>query len=191
GIDAFNPNDIESINVLKDASATAIYGSRAANGVIIVTTKKGKAGRAQITYDGSVTFEKINDLAPNFNAAEYAEYRRNAARAIPEDNSTRYTTLFPNPKEDFYYFGSDASAWESIAAGYSWVDKEGLIPEMRPTTPEEQAKWGVSEVPVYDPSRVPTTDWTDYVEQTGITQNHNVSASLGTEKVKAYISGGY
>lgn len=191
GLEAFNPNDIQSIEVLKDASATAIYGSRAANGVVLVTTKKGQAGRAQFNYNGSVTFERINDLSPNFNAAEYAKYRRDAARSIPKDNASHYRTPYPNPEQDFDYFGTDAAAWESIAAGYSWVDKEALIPQMRPTTPEEQAKWGVNEVPVYDPNKVRTTDWTDYVEQTGVMQNHNISATMGTEKLKAYISGGY
>lgn len=49
-----NPQDIESINILKDASATAIYGTRAANGVIVITTKRGSKGRARLTYSGSV-----------------------------------------------------------------------------------------------------------------------------------------
>lgn len=188
GIESFNPNDIESIEVLKDASASAIYGSRAANGVILVTTKKGKTGRAQINYNAAVTFERINDLSPNFNAAEYAEYRRDAAR------EAGYGTLYPDPNEDFAFFGGDASAWESIASGYTWAseaDKAARIPVMRPTTAEEQALWGVSEVPLYDGSKIPTTNWTDYVEQTGVTQNHNLSVSMGTEKVKAYVSGGY
>lgn len=191
GLEAFNPNDIESISVLKDASASAIYGSRAANGVVLVTTKRGQTGRAQITYDGSVAFERIHDLAPNFNAPEYAEYRRNAARAIPETSSEHYSTPYPNPEDDFRYFGYDPNAWESIAAGYTWVDKANRVPAMRPTTPEEQAMWGVSQVPVYDPSKVPTTDWTDFVERTGVMQTHNISATMGTDKIKAYVSGGY
>ena len=58
-----NPADIESISVLKDASATAIYGSRGANGVIIITTKKGKRNdRAQISYDGSIGWQKLNKM---------------------------------------------------------------------------------------------------------------------------------
>lgn len=189
GLESFNPNDIASIEILKDASAAAIYGSRGANGVVLVTTKKGRAGKSEITYDGAVTFERINDLAPNFNAAEFADYRRDAARAVTGDKG--YKTPFPNPQDDFIYFGGDPAAWESIAAGYSWVDKDNRIPQMRPTTPEEQALWGVSEVPVYDASRVPTTNWTDYVERTGLTQNHNISTRMGTDKLKAYISGGY
>ncbi|MBT1705611.1 SusC/RagA family TonB-linked outer membrane protein [Chryseosolibacter indicus] len=191
GIEAFNPNDIESIEVLKDASASAIYGSRAANGVILITTKKGKDGKAQVNYTGSVYFEKINDRMEMFNAGEYAEYRRNAYRAMPSNNTARYPTPFPNPADDKRILGVDPYAWESVAAGYTWLDKDNLVPAMRPTTPEEQALWGVAEVPVYDASRVPTTNWTDYVERTGITQDHNVSVSMGTEKLKTFFSAGY
>ena len=57
GIETINPHDIESIDVLKDASSTAIYGSRGANGVILVTTKRGKAGKLSLNYSGSVTLE--------------------------------------------------------------------------------------------------------------------------------------
>ena len=55
GVAGINPSDIESITILKDASAAAIYGSRAAGGVIVVTTKKGKSGKAQINYSGNVS----------------------------------------------------------------------------------------------------------------------------------------
>ncbi|MBT1711406.1 TonB-dependent receptor [Fulvivirgaceae bacterium PWU5] len=187
-IDMINPNDIESIEVLKDASASAIYGSRAANGVVLITTKKGKPGKTQITYSGSVYAEKINNLQEMFSAREYADYRRNAYRAVTGANN--YTTPYPNPKDDKRILGQDAFAWETIAAGYTWEDKDALIPAMRPTTAEEQAKWGVDEVPVYDPNNVRTTPWTDYVEQTGVTQDHNVSISMATDKIKTYFSAG-
>jgi TonB-dependent SusC/RagA subfamily outer membrane receptor len=59
GIDNINPGDIESIDVLKDASATAIYGSRGANGVVIITTKQGKAGKVTLNFDHSVTLENL------------------------------------------------------------------------------------------------------------------------------------
>ena len=55
---SINPNDIESFTVLKDASATAIYGSRASNGVIIVTTKKGKEGKPEINYNGTFSISQ-------------------------------------------------------------------------------------------------------------------------------------
>lgn len=186
GIEAFNPNDIESIEVLKDASASAIYGSRAANGVVLITTKKGREGKSQITYNGSVFFERIDNRQEMFNAAEYAEFRREAFRT-----TNSYSTPYPNPTDDHTILGADPHAWESIAAGYSWIDKNNLIPEMRPATAEEQARWGVNEVPVYDPGKVPTTNWTDYVEQTGITQDHTIGVNVGSQKVKAYFSVGY
>ncbi len=69
-----NPNDIESFTVLKDASATAIYGSRASNGVIIITTKKGRAGqRPTVTYNGDVTMSTIQKKYEVMNASEYKQ----------------------------------------------------------------------------------------------------------------------
>lgn len=70
GVD-INPNDIESMEILKDASATAIYGARGANGVIIITTKRGKAGKAQITYNGYVGLQKINNPFHMLNGKQY------------------------------------------------------------------------------------------------------------------------
>lgn len=70
---ALNPNDIESFTVLKDASATAIYGSRASNGVIIVTTKKGSTGKPQVGYSGQVSFGTPIKYVDVMNADEYRE----------------------------------------------------------------------------------------------------------------------
>ncbi|MFD1874469.1 SusC/RagA family TonB-linked outer membrane protein [Hymenobacter bucti] len=66
-----NPNDIESVTVLKDASATAIYGSRGANGVIVITTKKGKAGRAQVTYNVTAGVSKVANTLKVLSADQY------------------------------------------------------------------------------------------------------------------------
>lgn len=71
-IDYLNPSDIESLDVLKDAASAAIYGARAANGVILVTTKQGKAGKAQISYDGYYGVQNVYKRAPLLNAQEYA-----------------------------------------------------------------------------------------------------------------------
>lgn len=68
-----NPSDIESLDILKDASATAIYGARGANGVVILTTKKGKVGKAQITYDGSVTMHHVTRTIPMMDAYEFVK----------------------------------------------------------------------------------------------------------------------
>ena len=73
-----NPNDIETFTVLKDASATAIYGSRASNGVIIITTKKGSAGSApKVSYDGNVSFGKLRSKLDVMTGDEYREYVTN------------------------------------------------------------------------------------------------------------------
>src|SRR5690606_850720 len=56
----FNPNDVESVSILKDAAATGLYGSRAANGVVIITTRQGKAGKSRIEFSSAVGFNKAN-----------------------------------------------------------------------------------------------------------------------------------
>src|SRR6185369_9839663 len=76
GIENLNPGDIESIDVLKDASATAIYGSRGANGVVIVTTRQGKAGKVTLSFNSSVTIDELVDNQEMFNASDYITFRR-------------------------------------------------------------------------------------------------------------------
>ena len=72
-MDDVNPNDIESVSVLKDAAAASIYGTRAANGVILVTTKRGKSGKPTLTYNGYVGFQQAIHLPEHLSSAEYAE----------------------------------------------------------------------------------------------------------------------
>src|SRR5690606_39045758 len=78
-LNSFNPNDIESIEVLKDASATAIYGSRAANGVILITTKRGKEGRPVVQYSTSYALQKYNDAFDVLPLNEWMQVRNEAA----------------------------------------------------------------------------------------------------------------
>jgi TonB-dependent SusC/RagA subfamily outer membrane receptor len=165
GIDYLNPNDIETIDVLKDASATAIFGSRGANGVVIVTTKQGKAGRLQLGFNSSVTIETLEDRAPAMSAAQAIEFRRwayyysNPAVYPRGDN--------PNINSDKTIFAAsqDPDAWANISKGWA------------------SGKW--------DGSLVTTTDWKGLVSQTGLTQDHTISVSGGTNKIKAYASFGY
>ena len=79
-LNSFNPNDIESIEVLKDASSTAIYGARAANGVILITTKKGKEGDVRVDYSGSYSYQKYNDSYEVLNLQEWMQLRNDAAK---------------------------------------------------------------------------------------------------------------
>ena len=89
-----NPNDIETFTVLKDASATAIYGSRASNGVIIITTKKGSAGSApKVSYDGNVSFGKLRSKLDVMTGDEYREYVTNlyGEEKLPHELGTANT----------------------------------------------------------------------------------------------------
>lgn len=73
-LSGINPNDIESIEVLKDASATAIYGSRGANGVILITTKRGKAGKSTLEFDSYYGFQEVGNKLELLNGQQYAEF---------------------------------------------------------------------------------------------------------------------
>jgi TonB-linked SusC/RagA family outer membrane protein len=195
GINDFNPADIESVEILKDASATAIYGSRGANGVILVTMKKGKAGAPAVNYEGYVGFSKPLTTMDMFNGAEYAELRREAFRnnSKPDD----YTTPFPNPVQDYDLFKQDPYMWESVARGYEWADEANRIPRYRAVTEQERqqfAAYGMGSydsVPVYHANRVGSTNWPDLVLRTGIKQDHQVSVSGGSEKMRVTLSLGY
>ena len=80
-LETINPNDIESFSILKDASSAAIYGSRASNGVIIITTKKGKGSKPQVAYTGSVSVQSVDNRVPVMSASEMREFYYNAYAA--------------------------------------------------------------------------------------------------------------
>lgn len=73
-LSSINPSDIVSVEVLKDASATAIYGSRASNGVVLITTKRGEEGKPQVSYDGYFGWQRLPKTVDTMNLPEYAEY---------------------------------------------------------------------------------------------------------------------
>jgi TonB-linked SusC/RagA family outer membrane protein len=85
---SINPNDIESIDIAKDAAATSIYGSRAANGVVFITTKKGKSGKAKVSYDGWVGFSKAYGLPQELDAFQYTDFKNNAVNNNPGQLAT-------------------------------------------------------------------------------------------------------
>jgi len=107
-----NPSDIETIDVLKDAASAAIYGARAANGVILITTKQGKAGKLQINYDGYVGWQYLAKAADVLNAQEYVYSRKlrefNGGAAEPD-----WASKLPSDINQKLQNG-----WE----GYDWLD---------------------------------------------------------------------
>ncbi len=107
---SINPGDIESINILKDASATAIYGSRGANGVVIITTKQGKAGeRAKITYEGSVGVQSLRKKIDVLDAQNFARLR----------NESLYDQ---NPSKGRNQYLSDSEI-NALGHGTDWQDE--------------------------------------------------------------------
>ena len=109
GLNGLNPNDIESIDVLKDAASAAIYGARAANGVILVTTKQGKAGKIQLQYDGYVGWSNAYKVPGMVNAQQYMQLI-NETNFNTYGTATDWSSLVP------------ASILERVNSGWTGTD---------------------------------------------------------------------
>ena len=166
GIESINPRDIESVDILKDASATAIYGSRGANGVVIITTKGGQPGRFSLNYSGSVTTSTIVDRSKSMTPSEFINFRRWAAYNL--DPETYAHPNSPTRENDMMIFDSPLDGQTS---------RDNVM-----------RGWATGS---WDPSAVLDYDWTDLYTRTGVTQEHTLSASGGSEKMNAYASFGY
>ncbi|WP_373193836.1 SusC/RagA family TonB-linked outer membrane protein, partial [Phocaeicola vulgatus] len=187
-----NPNDIESMEILKDASATAIYGSRGANGVILITTKKGKTGKVTINYDGTVSFSKIHSMTDWMNSGELIDWNRQA-----NVNAGAYTGKYGNAPDpdidgDAYFGGVSQYPYLRPVFNAAFQFNADGTPVLRDATQYEKEVLGYADrVPVYNSANIPTTPWTDYVTRTSLTHNHQISLSAGTEKSKLYMSLAY
>lgn len=136
---SINPNDIESIEILKDASATAIYGSRGANGVVIITTKRGREGRNSISFDTYYSMQEIANKVEVLNAAEFADFVNDAklnANATPVyvnpknlgEGTDWQNELFrkaPMASYQLSLSGGDEKTKYAISGGY--FDQDGII----------------------------------------------------------------
>ena len=110
GLNGLNPNDIESIDVLKDAASAAIYGARAANGVILVTTKQGKAGKIQVQYDGYVGWSNAYKVPGTVNAQQYMQLI-NETNFNTYGTSTNWSSLVPQQVLDRVNQGWEGTDW--------------------------------------------------------------------------------
>ncbi len=117
-----NPQDIESMEVLKDAAATAVYGSRGANGVILITTKRGSSGKTTVSYDGYYGISSIMNKVDMMDGAQFAAMKRESRRRDPVTNQVSYDGVIP---DDILVF-EDPIELESIAQGRS-TDYQDLI----------------------------------------------------------------
>ena len=161
-----NPNDIESVSVLKDASACAIYGAKASAGVVLINTKNGSAGEAKITYNGRVT------LATNTTSTDFIT------------TGYDYVTLC----NEFYDYFKGYGAWtftdEQIQMMYDRRNDVTENPERPWVIPDETGKYTY----VY----LANFDWYDFLfKRERPETEHNVSVRGGNDKVKYYVSGRY
>lgn len=195
-----NPNDIASIEILKDASATAIYGSRGANGVVLITTNKGKTGRVAINYSTTVSLDQYKSLTDWMNGGEYIDRWRLSAingrtyHSLTNNGNFNVPAIswYPNPKDDSTLFSSvvsDATAIASIMMGYEW-NGDGTV-KTRPTTAQEQALGWPAAVPVYNSANIRSYDWLHAAMRQGVTQNHNLSITSGSDISHLSMSLGY
>jgi TonB-linked SusC/RagA family outer membrane protein len=128
GFNLINPNDIESINVLKDASATAIYGSRGANGVVIVTTKKGKRNQGRVTYDGWYGIQEFANIVPRLGAKDMFDLRVDAfantfGDAYPNLNRQGYIDNLILAENISLAFAPYEFETYKSGKSYNWLDK--------------------------------------------------------------------
>lgn len=165
GFNSINLNDVASIEVLKDASATALYGSRASNGVVLITTKKGKIGSGRITYDGWVGFQTEAKLPETMGTRDLFELRKEAAM-----NS--FTARHPEATVDEI----DAFLANRVMTPYVKDGSGGYV-------------FAQYEFDAYENND--NYDWLDAVTRTGVEQNHALSFSGASEKGAYYLSFGY
>ncbi|MBQ2126614.1 MAG: SusC/RagA family TonB-linked outer membrane protein, partial [Bacteroidaceae bacterium] len=164
-IAGINPSDIENITVLKDAAATAIYGARAANGVIVITTKRGKMGKAQVNVSSKLTVNPNIDLS-----------RLNMLNS--EEKVGLELDLL---NSGYSYRGNKGSVYQLLSQ-YEMLDTyrsggwDALSPEVQSAI---NALKGIN------------TDWNNILMRDAFSQEYNISISGGSEKVNYYTSVGY
>ncbi len=170
-LSSINMNDIESIEVLKDASAAAIYGSRGSNGVVIITTKKGKEGKPTVKYDGYIGWQNRTKKIKMLGAYDYARLSYDA-------HNNAYLDLLE--KKGIQGSIADTNEERNAKMGNKagTVNQAYLLPpEIMPYVNDEQ---GLTD-----------TDWQDEVLRNAPVQSHNISISGGTKGTQYFISGNY
>ncbi len=166
-----NPNDIESIDVLKDAASAAIYGSRAAGGVVLITTKRGKEGKSQIDYELLGGFGQLSKKVDLLNSAQFIDL-------LIDGRNNSYRDLVLGRGMSW----SDAMRNDDNKARVARVGNAGSV-----TIPEEYYDFtsGTAKAAQYD------TDWQDALYRSAPFQRHNISAFGGTDKAKYFLSTSY
>ena len=189
-----SPNDIESMQILKDASSASIYGSRAANGVILITTKAGAAGNAKVSLTAQFGLNKVADKVESLNAAQYKELQDEIGLvSLPDglpDRTDWFDETYTTGKTQNYQVAvSNGNAKVSLTAQFGLNKVADKVESLNAAQYKElQDEIGLVSLPDGLPDR---TDWFDETYTTGKTQNYQVAVSNGNEKMKYYLSAGY
>lgn len=166
-----NPNDIESINILKDAASAAIYGSRAAGGVVLITTKRGKKDQSRVEYEALGGFGQLSKKVDLLNAEQFIDL-------IIDGRNNTYRDLVVNRGLNW----TESMLRDNNAARIARVGNAGSV-----SIPEEYYDFatGTAKKSLYD------TDWQDALYRNASFQRHNLSFSGGSEKSRYLLSGSY
>lgn len=184
-----NTNDVASIDVLKDASSAAVYGSQAANGVIVISTKKGKGksdGAATVTFNANVGIVQSANQMKVLDGKGYLKYRQDYEIANKDDAYlSKFPEIYTNP------FELNGTGVNSL----NWYNYSQSTPVSSVTDEDLMRTW-LSRLQLYTPEidnylAGIETDWTDIVLQNGLQQDYTVSVSNQTEKVNYHWSLGY
>lgn len=175
-----NPHDIASIEVLKDASATAIYGSRGANGVVLITTKSGEKGKPRIEFTSNLSSSTIRKQVPVLDGYHYALYRNEQQdNALLYDGSPFTQHVYPSP--GIWEFKTNNSG-EVLSATYKPSPEDYLSPGWREYVDPNGGIWK---------QWVEGTNWQDQIFQTGYSQEYNMLISSATDRGNYTFSGNY
>jgi TonB-linked SusC/RagA family outer membrane protein len=177
GLEDINPNDIESIDVLKDASSAAVYGARSANGVILVTTKKGKQGKPIINLNSSFGLATMATVQDVYEPYEFLDWRTKVMQSLNYYNANTNTKLYKFVDPAKLPEGVTETQWRDGSSGELtdiWLARIGLLP-----------------VEIANFKAGNSVDWTDMVFKNGLRQDHNVSLSGKKDEITYYFSLGY
>jgi TonB-linked SusC/RagA family outer membrane protein len=180
GIDYLAPSDIESVEILKDAASAAIYGSDAANGVVLITTKKGSKGAGQVMYDGYYGIQNASHYSQVMDAQQYINYYQEAyawqkVNASRSDAITEITdpAAISNSFSAFPYVYENGEIYKLQWDGFAKTDLR--------TSGNATARTNMGK----------GTNWMEELINPAPIQNHSLSASGGSDAGNYYLSGGY
>lgn len=187
-----NPNDIGQIDVLKDASAAAIYGSKAANGVIILTTKQGKQGKPVVNVTTNIGFTEVNKVRERFNTADYLRHRqdwyeKNTYGVNPETGRYEaYQRSYAN-QPGYFVRPDQLPPNVSLDTWRAYTTDNGDASDLSIWAQRMGFKGNALENFLAGK----TVDWSKQGYRTGFNQDYNASISGAGEKVNYYLSLGY